>query len=180
MHIINELFPDAKFIHIIRDGRDVANSVLKQKWGPKDIIQAAEWWQSHMVLGRRMGLMLDSSRYIEVNYEKLVADTRNQLQRLCEFLGEDYSDEMLNYYHKSVEAIPDSRKKQHYNADAPPKTDRVSAWKKEMSPCNISIFNHYAARALKECGYEVPEFKINKYRLSLNRFYILFKRAYGM
>ena len=35
MHIVNDIFPDAKFIHIVRDGRDVVNSVLKLPWGPK-------------------------------------------------------------------------------------------------------------------------------------------------
>lgn len=178
MHIINELFPDAKFIHIIRDGRDVANSVLKLSWGPKDIIQAAEWWQYHVVLGRRMGAMLGNNRYTEVSYENLVSKTENELERLCEFIGVDYSTEMLNYYRKPLDSIPDSRKKQHYNADSPPKKDRIAAWKKEMPPSDVSIFNHYAARALRECRYEVSDLKVNKYRLSLNRFYILFKRAY--
>lgn len=178
MHIINELFPDAKFIHIIRDGRDVANSVLKLPWGPKDIIQAAEWWHIHLVLGRRMGAMLGKSRYTEVTYENLVSDTEHELTRLCEFIGVDYSEEMLSYYKKHTRSIPDSRKNQHYNADSPPKKDRVAAWKKEMSPTYISIFNHYASHSLNECGYEVPDIKINKYWLLLNRFYILFKRAY--
>lgn len=177
MHLINEMFPDAKFIHIIRDGRDVANSVLKLPWGPKDIIQAAEWWHSHLILGRRMGSMLDKSRYTEITYENLVSNTESELKRLCEFIGEDFSEDMLNYYKKSAESIPDSRKSQHYNADSPPKTDRISAWKKEMSATHISLFNHYAKHSLTECGYEVPDMKTNKLWLLISKFMILFKRA---
>lgn len=179
IHIINELFPHVKIIHIIRDGRDVANSVLKLPWGPGDIIQAAEWWHSHMTLGRKMGAMLNKSRYTEVTYESLVSDTENELKRLCEFIGEGYSEEMLNYHKKSADVIPDSRKSQHYNTDSAPKKDRIAAWKKEMTPTYISIFNHYADHTLRECGYEVPDLRINKFWLLLNRFYILFKRVYS-
>jgi len=177
LHIINEMFPDAKFIHIIRDGRDVANSVLKLPWGPQDIIQAAEWWHHHMILGRRMGAMLDPSRYTEIKYEDLVSDTENQLKRLCKFIGEDFSSEMLNYYKKSADSIPDSRKGQHYNADSPPKTDRVAAWKKEMTPKNIAIFNDYTEHSLKELNYEVPKHSFSKFSIIIYKFMIFIKRA---
>lgn len=178
LHVINEMFPDALFIHIIRDGRDVANSVLKLPWGPSDIIQAAEWWHEHVTVGRRMGAMLEPSRYTEIKFEDLISDTENQMKRLCEFIGEEFSEEVLNYYKNSANAIPESRKAQHYNADSPPKTDRIAAWKKEMPSLNVAIFNDYAKKSLKELNYEIPESKHSKITLTLYKFAIFVKRSF--
>ena len=88
MHIINKIFPDAQFIHIIRDGRDVASSVLKLPWGPKDIISVAEWWNQYIWLARRVGSVLGEDRYIEVHFENLVNNPESELKRLCSFLDE--------------------------------------------------------------------------------------------
>ena len=166
MHIINEIFPDAQFIHIIRDGRDVANSVIKLPWGPNDIISAAEWWNQYLWLARRVGAVLGQERYIEVHYEKLVNDTENELKRLCVFLGEEYSSEMLRYYKNVDMAIPADRKGQHYNVESSPKQSRVFAWKREMHPCDVALFNRYAGKMLEEVSYEIPKNKIGKLRLA--------------
>ncbi len=178
MHLINEIFPDALFIHIIRDGRDVANSVLKQSWGLLDIIHAAEWWHEHVTLGRRMGAMLNSNRYIEVKFEDLVTDPKTQMSRLLSFIGEDYSDDVLDYHKHSADRIPDSRKALHYNADSPPKKDRVAAWKQEMSSFDQDVFSKYARKSLAELDYEIPETRHSKFRLTLHEFLMFAKRAF--
>ncbi len=178
VHIINKVFPNAKFIHIVRDGRDVANSVMKMTWGPKDIIQAAEWWHSHIWLGIRIGSVLGEGRYLQVHYESLVENSEEELKRICEFLGEDYSPQMLEYYKDSDKAIPEDRKGQHYNADSAPKRSRSYAWKKEMSSTNIAIFNLYAHHSLKELGYEIPNIQIPKIRLAIIRFFIFTRRIF--
>ena len=176
MHIINRLFPESKFIHIIRDGRDVSNSVMKLPWGPNDIIQAAEWWNFHVQLGRAMGQMLDTSRYMEVRYEDLVIDTGNQLHRICDFLECEYSDDMLNYYQNSSASIPNDRKGQHYNADAPPQKNRTYAWKKEMSTIDIAIFSDYAKSLLADLDYEIPTANVNKFYKLLRKILIYSSR----
>ncbi|MFC1747510.1 sulfotransferase [Pseudomonadota bacterium] len=178
MHLINKAFPNARFIHIIRDGRDVANSVLKLPWGPKDVISAAEWWHEHVRLGRAMGAMLSADRYMEVRYEDLVQDSEGELRKICDFLDEEYSPEMLNYYKSAKAAIPDERKGQHYNADRPPNAGRVFAWKKEMSPTNIAIFSDYAKASLAAMNYEVPEPTISGFRVKLAKVLVFLKRLF--
>ena len=64
LHVVHEMFPNAQFIHIIRDGRDVA-TVLKLPWGPEDVVRAAEWWNEHVWVGRRVGAILGPERYLE-------------------------------------------------------------------------------------------------------------------
>lgn len=176
MHLIKRVFPEAKFIHIIRDGRDVANSVMKMSWGPKDIIQAAEWWHEHVRLGRAMGSMLDDEHYIEVRYEDLVNESERELRRLCDFIDEPFSEEMLNYHKKAAVAIPDGRKAQHYNNDAPPKSSRTFAWKNEMSAINVALFGAYAKNSLQAMDYELPNTGVTQLKLKLAKACVYFKR----
>jgi hypothetical protein len=177
LHIIHRLFPDARFIHIVRDGRDVANSVIKLDWGPRDIIQAAEWWDKFVLLGRRMGQMLPQDQYTEIKYEDLVLNTEKELKRLCEFLDEEYSELMLNYHQSSSKAIPAGRS-YHYNSTEPPKQSRVFAWKNEMSKLDAEIFNNYAHLTLDEFNYEQSNYEISKWKIFLAKIFILGKRIF--
>lgn len=165
MPVIKEMFPDAQFIHIIRDGRDVANSVMKLPWGPKDIVRAAEWWHDHVWLGCRIGQVLGKENYTEVRYEHLVERPEEELRRLCAFIGEEYSAQMLDYPKAADQAIPDARKFQHQNSNRPPNGSRLYAWKREMHPCDVELFDRHAKKMLKELGYEIPEIRASRVRL---------------
>lgn len=176
---INRLFPDVQFIHIIRDGRDVANSVMKMTWGPHDLIEAAEWWDLHVRLGQAMGSMLPPERYLEVRYEDLVLQPEVELTRICEYLGEPFEEEMLEYYKHSEAAIPESRKGQHYNADAPPQASRTYAWKQQMSDAEVALFVRYASTALRSAGYEIPDLGVSRLSLEMKRIGIYLKRLLG-
>ncbi len=95
--MLADLFPTSQFIHIMRDGREVAASLVEQQWGPRTAIDGAYWWRSKVRSGRRDGRCLPASRYLEVRLEDLVADPEGHLRRLCIFLDEEYSPEMLRY-----------------------------------------------------------------------------------
>lgn len=167
MHEINQLLPGVQFIHIIRDGRDVASSVLKQAFGPDDIIRAAEWWNEHLWVARRIGAFLGPDRYCEVRYEDLVMEPERELRRLCAFLGEDYSPALLSYHEKSDAAIPAETRALHRGYDAPPDQSRVSAWKREMSHIDVALFNRHARRMLLELGYEIPADRVSRVGIAL-------------
>jgi hypothetical protein len=176
MHVLHEMFPTSQFIHIIRDGRDVAQSVLKLPWGPDDIVRAAEWWNEHVWVARRVGTVLGPSRYLEVRYEHLVEHAERELRRCCAFLGEAYSTQMLAYTDGTDQAIPSERRGQHYNVNKPPDRSRVAAWKREMNRYDVAIFNKHARRMLLELGYEIPDAPLNKAALGLRYLTILGRR----
>ncbi|MEZ6063489.1 MAG: sulfotransferase [Planctomycetaceae bacterium] len=162
---ISRLFPTAKFIHIVRDGRDVANSVLRLPWGPNDLIAAATWWNDYVWVCRRMGQILGPDRYMEVRFEDLLSDPEAILSEVCLFLGEDFSREMLEYHRRQKSEIPDDRKWQHQNSNVPPTTARAFAWKQEMKPVDVAIFQRYGGRMLAELGYDPPETPCSKLRM---------------
>jgi hypothetical protein len=95
--LLARLFPDAMFLHIIRDGREVAASMAERGWGRPSAVSAAYWWRRLVRTGRAAGHALGPDRYLEVRHEALAANPGHQLRTVCAFLGEDYDDAMLRY-----------------------------------------------------------------------------------
>lgn len=89
------IFPDAKIIHIYRDGRDVAKSWVKSPFGPENLYAAAAQWQHFVQSGRQAGAMLPSHTYMEVCFETLLQKTEAILRRLCAFIDESFDPAML-------------------------------------------------------------------------------------
>ena len=85
---------EAHFIHIIRDGRDVALSVLPLWWGPHTVPVAAAWWADRVRRGRRAGADLP---YLEVRYEQVVERPEAELRRVCAFVELDFDPQMLSF-----------------------------------------------------------------------------------
>ncbi len=91
--LLSTSFPDAKFIHVIRDGRDCAAS-FHRRWSytPRSTIYR---WKRSVIDGRAQGNALPQGRYLEVFYERLTFDPQQQLQEVCRFLEIDFTESML-------------------------------------------------------------------------------------
>ena len=164
-------FPNAQFIHIIRDGRDVAASILKAAW-TKDVFHAAYYWVKQVQEGRKAGLSLGKERYCEVRYEQLVTHPEETLKDLCDWLHLEYVSEMLKYYKNSHAVIPKEHVSLFKLADKPLDRSRVRAWKGNLSKWKIGVFESVQAPLLKELGYEVIGAKVPVWW----RFYFAFKK----
>jgi hypothetical protein len=91
MPLLKALYPEAKFLHVIRDPRDYCLSA-RQSWG-KSIYRAAHRWQATLSKARQVGQRLGDD-YLEVTYESLLGDTENVMGRIAAFLGCDYHPSM--------------------------------------------------------------------------------------
>lgn len=103
---INRIWSKARYIYILRDGRDVANSVVGMGWAG-NIYVAADWWIEAETEWQRYRATIPEGSWIEVRYEDLVASPREQLTRICHFLGTEYSDRMFDYAKNSSYGMPD-------------------------------------------------------------------------
>ena len=74
--LINKLLPGSKFIHVIRDGRDVASSVIKEKWGPSEHFAALDWWKNRIVTGQLALSKIKTENKLELRIEDLVIHQR--------------------------------------------------------------------------------------------------------
>jgi hypothetical protein len=180
INLIEKIFPDAQFIHIIRDGRDVALSML-EKWQKKDfhidIYFAAQNWVRRINKARKDGILLGEHRYLELRYEDLVNNPVTELKNVCKFLGETYFPIMSQPNVLGSENIePGSF---HDPIRYPPSTARINRWKHEMSQADLRIFQRIAGNLLTELGYSIlnsSEFSIKeqlRYYCLAAKYYIL-------
>lgn len=145
------MFPDARFINLVRDGRAVAASLLPLDWGPNNTMHAAEYWMAHTAPGLLAESKLGAERVLRVKYEDLVAQPESALQRICSFAGLEYESAMAagagepaGPYHES----------QHRLVGQPPDRSRLDAWRRALTPRQIEIFEAEAGDFLTMLGYE--------------------------
>jgi hypothetical protein len=146
------LFPDGRFVHLVRDGRNVALSYADVPFGPKTVARAAELWAKRVSDGITAGRALEPGRYLELRYEDLVVDIEGRARELTEFLDLPFDPGMLDYTEKSrSDVLPRAAK---YN---PKVTERPMAnarsWEKDMPDRHVAVFEAVAGETLAELGY---------------------------
>jgi hypothetical protein len=162
---LHELWTEAKFVHIIRDGRDVCLSMRQKRaatqkqikpgrfatWEDDPIITLALWWEWDVRLGREAGCRLGPQHYYEMRYEKLVADPGSVCRDLCRFLGVAYDDAMLEHHQSKKSA--NGRVYQKHSRLERPITAGLRDWREEMSPVETERFEAAAGDLLEELDY---------------------------
>lgn len=147
------LFPESQFIHLIRDGRDVALANLAASWGPDSIPAAARYWRHRVRAGQRAGATLRPDRYLEVRYEELLDDTPSVLRTVTDFIGLTYDSSMLLHddaARRQLTMSPDPSADR--NLLLPP-TQGLRDWRRDMSAGDLVVFEVIAGRLLVELGY---------------------------
>lgn len=151
MPLLARLFPEARFVHIIRDGRDVALSLLDVSFGPRTVEGAALLWRRMVMQGRRDGRRLDG-RYVEVRYEDLVAEPRPSMQRVCAFLDLPYDEAVLRYFERR-DLHREIKNPQHHRHIREPPTPGLRDWRTAMTPRDVAAFESIAGSLLERLGY---------------------------
>jgi hypothetical protein len=102
---VAELMPDAKIIHMIRDGRDAGMSVMSMPWGPKDPMAALEWWRWRVLQSHQAMQSIPGEQSHTIVFEELVSTKRDEtLERLFVFLGYDVVPEVRRYFEDRMPA----------------------------------------------------------------------------
>ena len=146
-----DLFPQAKMIHLVRDGRAVAASIMPLDWGPNVIQEAAPWWSMKVGWGLMAEDHLGPERVLRVYYEDILAKPEETLETICRFAGITFQSEMLKGTGFSP---PNYSKSIHRLVGKPPDTSRSRAWEKELTYRQIEIFESIAANFLICMNYK--------------------------
>ena len=156
--LLEKLFPDAQYVHLIRDGRDAAASFLEMPEGtftrtwahPTTPTQFACLWRREVGDARALGVRVGRARYLEVRYESLVADPEHAVRAICSFAALPFEPAMLEY----AGAVDVSAKPHQQRLLAPPTTG-VRSWREDLSEKDVARFEAVAGELLAELGYEV-------------------------
>jgi hypothetical protein len=153
-------FPNARFVHIIRDGRDVACSLrnhprhirIGQKYYPtnksRPIEECIEKWVQAVSAGiRHRG----DPRYLEVRYEDLVADYSDLTRKIIEHFGLEWREELLR--RQEIQQAKQASEIVNPEVRGPLYTHAVARWKKDLSEAELSVIERKAGPLLKSMGY---------------------------
>ena len=124
--LLNRLFPQAKFIHMLRDGRDVAISFARTPWWYRDISLNIERWNKEVNKIEQDGLRLLKSRLLTVRYEDLVLTPEKITRKVCEFLDISFEKTMFD-----ANSFTNYAMFSKYSEDEVGQSSEYKNWKKE-------------------------------------------------
>lgn len=162
---INEVFPEAQFIHIVRDGRDVAGSYIRltkkqinSKYKPNlpdQIDKIAKEWVTNNNKIESSLQKIETDRKIRVRHEDIILDFKNTIKSITDFLGMPYKHEMEDFGAAEKAKEPDEfmqwKNKLYGRLDY----SSVGIFKNDLQPDQISTFSNLAKEALARYGYEI-------------------------
>jgi Sulfotransferase family len=156
--LLESLFEEAQYVHLIRDGRDAALSFLEMPEGtytktwahPRTPAQFACLWRREVGDARGLGGRVGPGRYHEVRYEDLVANAESVVTGICAFAGLPFEPTMLDYT-----GSVDVSAKPHQQRLLSPPTSGVRSWREDMAAVDVAAFDAVAGDLLGDLGYEV-------------------------
>lgn len=159
---LHHLWPAARIVHLVRDGRDVYVSLLHWRaekvartigrfstWETDAAITAGLWWEWQVRLGLEARDRLGGARFHQLHYEDLVADPAGECERLCRFLGLPYDESMVRFHERHVRSGPPPRR-----GPGLPITAGLRDWRSELPEGDRRLFEAAAGELLEELGYE--------------------------
>jgi hypothetical protein len=172
MPLIERTLPEARFIHVIRDGRDVSLSRGKRRLREGDApppARVAQMWRNRILRARKQARQV--RHYTEIRYEDLVTDTEPTLRRVADAIELPWDGAMLRYHERAEQRLAemnrdlpatekklsrsgDERMRAHALATEPPNPGRIATWKERMSEGDRREFESVAGDLLAELGYE--------------------------
>ena len=135
-----QIWPKAKFIHIVRDGRDVARSCIGMGWAG-NVWTGVERWIESENLWADLSQSLSAWQKTEVTYESLISHPQDVLEDLCNFLEISFEPQMLTYDRTTSYDLPNPK--------------LIHQWKYKLSDLEIQLIESRIAGMLQERNYEL-------------------------
>lgn len=146
-----DISPGSKLIHIVRDGRAVANSVTPLSWGPATYTEAGHWWVERVAHGLAAELCFGAATVLRIRYEDLLSSPARTLRRICSFTAVPYTSSMTDV---GGYKLPAYTRDQHNLVGRPVDPTRADAWRTRLAKRDIELFESACGDMLAYLGYE--------------------------
>jgi hypothetical protein len=148
------MYPNSRFIHLIRDGRDVAKSFQATDWIGRWLHDNAREWCAALECHWRWVRSEFRDRILQVRYEDLVLDTEGTLRKICGFIGEEFEERMLSWQLEVDKQVPARERDVHAKLKLKPGAESVARWKREMTAREVFVSEAFMGSDLTRLGYE--------------------------
>jgi len=143
------------YIHLYRDGRDVALSFKKAIVGEKHIYNIAKQWKEEQEASIQLAEKIGHSRVLKVQYEDLLHNPVKELRKICRFIGAEYNPVAMDYYHSEESHKTALSGIMWENVEKPIIANNFNKFKKELTPEDILLFEQVAGDTLEKLGYQL-------------------------
>jgi hypothetical protein len=150
---ILKMFPQARIVNVVRDPRDVVNSLRKVPWSTPSVYGNVRRWKKYVQLHLEYCSSLPQTSYISLRYEDLVTHPSKEVKRLCNFLDVKYSDSMLAFY-KRNEAGYANREFWKQNTNNPINRSGIGKGMRELKQSDIMLIERMTHREMILLGYQ--------------------------
>lgn len=157
MPALGRLFPEARFVHLVRDGRNVALSMLDVDFGGVNVAHAAWLWSRRVRAAQVAGADLGPARYLVVRYEDLIDEPARVLAPICDFLGLRFDPQMLRYLEQPDRVVEGLGQQRHHRLLRRPMTIGPRDWRSQMHPAAVRRFESVAGDTLVDFGYALND-----------------------
>jgi len=151
------IYPQARFIHVIRDGRAVAASWLRQDWGPRHVLTVADVWGMRLAQGLAAEAAMPE-RVLRLHYEDVVRAPEDSMRRVTNFLELDFDAAMLD---ARGFILPGHSKSTHglltNDSQKGISCARLESWRGELSARQIELFEQRSGDLLPLLGYSLTQ-----------------------
>lgn len=169
LNAIFDLFPDARYVNVVRDPRACVASMNRVGWSWGGVESATEMWQRATVSAEAWRRRLPAEQYLDVRYEELVKDPKGILREVCAFLGLDPAgiDAMLEYHQD-----PDRPTGTPFTEISKPvSTESLDSWAERLTGTDLALIEGVLGEEMRRHGYEptgtrvpVPRDRMKEFR----------------
>jgi len=151
---LHQVLPEAQFIHITRDARDVCSSLKKLEWRGAFLFRKAAYWATYVGAGITAGRQLPKGLYLEVSYEDLVSDPERELRKMCDFLEIPFDPRMTEFHKNADQNIAGWEKEKHIhdNTKRAPSSSDIHRWKGTMKALDVAVVEAMAGKIMDKVG----------------------------
>lgn len=146
------LYPDAQFIYLLRDGRDVALSYIDAGWGHRCYEGEAFEWTAAVRAARAFAKTVSSEKWLEIRYEDMVRTPEPVVRRLCAFLGEAFEPAMMDFASRA-DLVPKRERGIHPRVSGAVDAGRAGAWQSRLSAGELFVLESCLGKDLRNDGY---------------------------
>lgn len=148
------MYPEAKFIYIVRDGRDVTKSFQDKKWFGKWLYKNTSEWKESVLYYNSYKKSNLAGNFFEVKYEDLILNLDVTTRNICNFIGENFEPEMLFWEQHLSGKIPKREIHIHEKLFRRPKQSDVRRWENGMSFIEVLVTESFIGQELISAGYD--------------------------
>ena len=158
---ILKAYPKARIISMFRDPRAAAWSEIKAHFGSPSVYVTTRRWRNYIDMHYKLADALPSDQYMMLRYTDLIENPKGMLNKISDFLGVEFEEQMLQYYKRDEIGFAEGEKSWKKGTLKPIQENKNEEWKSSLTKWQVTLVEQAAGKRLQEMGYQKSEHSLS-------------------